>query len=55
MLAIMLNVRRADVPALAHEAPPPAPRWRPRAGAGAGVVLGLLPAAGRRDGRRASG
>ncbi len=44
MLAIMLNVRRADVPALAREAPPP-PRWRPRAGAGAGVVLGLLPQA----------
>jgi len=45
MLAIMLNVRRADVPALAREAPPPA-RWRPRAGAGAGVVVGLLPEAG---------
>jgi hypothetical protein len=47
MLAIMLNVRRADVPALAREAPPPpAPRWRPRAGAGAGLVLGLLPEPG---------
>ena len=45
-LAIILNVRRADVPALAREAPPPAPRWRPRAGAGAGVVLGLLPEPG---------
>jgi len=46
-LAIVLNVHRADVPALAREAaPPPAPRWRPRAGAGAGVVLGLLPAPG---------
>ena len=46
MLAIMLNVRRADVPALAREALLPAPRWRPRAGAGAGLVLGLLPAPG---------
>jgi hypothetical protein len=50
MLAIILNVRRADVPALAREAPPnpppPPPRWRPRAGAGAGVVFGLLPEAG---------
>jgi hypothetical protein len=44
-LAIVLNVQRADVPALAREAPPP-PRWRPRAGAGAGVVLGLLPQPG---------
>jgi hypothetical protein len=47
MLALILNVRRADVPALAHEAPPPpAPRWRPRAGAGAGMVFGLLPEPG---------
>jgi hypothetical protein len=49
MLAIMLNVSRADVPALTREAPvpePPAPRWRPRAGGGAGVVVGLLPQAG---------
>jgi hypothetical protein len=48
-LAIVLNVHRADVPALAREAPPPppsAPRWRPRAGAGAGVVFGLLPGPG---------
>ena len=43
MLAIMLNVRRADVPALAREAPPPAPRWRPRAGAGAGWCSGCCP------------
>ena len=50
MLAIMLNVRRADVAALVHESPPPPPpppaAWRPRAGAGAGVVLGLLPQPG---------
>jgi hypothetical protein len=47
MLAMILNVRRADVPALAREPPPPPPpRWRPRAGAGAGVVLGLLPVPG---------
>ena len=45
-LAIVLNVHRADVPALARAAPPPAPRWRPRVGAGAGVVFGLLPEPG---------
>src|SRR5436190_1271959 len=50
MLAIMLNVRRADVAALAGETPtaplPARVPWRPRAGAGAGVVLGLLPQPG---------